>query len=130
MALAKKYRERLEMAASELMKWRPSKKMAFDMRTWGRQTDCGTVCCAGGYVASLPWFNRRGLTFHPGDVFGVTIRLRGTDCISRRSLAEFFGLDSHGEQFHDFFDDYSVTRPQEIARRIRAFLKADAKAAA
>jgi len=37
----------------------------FDMRTWAKQTPCGTVCCAVGHAASIPEFRDAGLSLMP-----------------------------------------------------------------
>lgn len=36
------------------------RKYHFDMTTFGRKTDCGTVACAAGHCSLDPWFRRRG----------------------------------------------------------------------
>jgi len=33
----------------------------FDMKYWGKKTECGTAACLGGWCALDPWFRRRGL---------------------------------------------------------------------
>lgn len=37
----------------------------WDMRHWGIQTDCGTVCCAAGHCGLDPWFRKHGLKLKP-----------------------------------------------------------------
>jgi hypothetical protein len=36
----------------------------FNMRTWVRQTQCGTQACMVGWFAQDTWFKRRGVRLH------------------------------------------------------------------
>jgi len=37
----------------------------WNMRHWGVETECGTVCCAAGHCGLDPWFNKRGFILKP-----------------------------------------------------------------
>jgi hypothetical protein len=52
----------------------------WDMRHWGIQTQCGTVCCAAGHCGLDPWFRQRGFKLKPAlfeDVAKATMDRRG-----------------------------------------------------
>lgn len=55
------------MNAERVLKGLPEhvRREHWDMRHWGIQTECGTVCCAAGHCGLDPWFNRRGFVLKP-----------------------------------------------------------------
>lgn len=124
MALSKKHRERLQMAAVELHGWKPSPALGFDMEHWGNE--CGTVVCAAGYLARLPWFQRRGLDgySYPSPDGARRIGISFGEYTAWDALTEFFGIPEN--KAHDLFARSGYpprVTPQMVARRIRDFLK-------
>lgn len=91
----------------------------FDMSHWGRETECGTVCCAAGHCALDPWFRRRGLaaTFAK-DRAGWPADWNTFDWEDK--LITFFGI----EGVRDIFQR-PMRRPVErVIEEVRAHIKA------
>lgn len=123
--LSKKHRERLEMAATEIAKVRPTKAAKFDMDSWKLATPCGTAACAIGHISAQPWFNRRGLRLDYSEgkhLLPIYSGHRNWDAV-----CEFFGIDN--DAAYTLFSGASYpasVAPLTVAKRIRSFLKEQA----
>lgn len=127
------HRERLARAATELDKWGKSKsKLQFDMESYYvKDPECGTSCCAAGYLGTLSWFRKEGLKTNKeyNDIhFG--------ELTDMRALEAFFELPYQHDKNWDLMDtgpdergieglfyDFDLTEPQQVAARIRKLLK-------
>jgi len=87
----------------------------FDMNSWVRNTDCGTVGCAAGHCALDPWFKDRGF----GISFTADGKWLGWDTYGPES---FFGSYGYNEIFLGSFDDTPAGN-QRRPRAIHAAVK-------
>jgi hypothetical protein len=116
--------ERLEKIAAK-----PPKNRKFDLRVWFRKPNtpsffdpyfCGTTCCAVGEATLIPRFKELGLKYknRVGPVFK---RYEGF-----HAAEKFFGI-SNLEAIKlfttAFYLDGSETKPDDVASRIRAFVR-------
>jgi len=127
------HRERLARAATELDKWGKSKsKLQFDMECYYvGDPECGTSCCAAGYLGTLPWFREQGLRTNKEFDYIHFGELR-----DMFALGAFFELpyrhdkgvnlmntDPDEKGIEGLFYDFELTKPQQVAARIRKLLK-------
>lgn len=123
--LSKKHRERLNMAATVLAAWVPTPDLKFDLWEWHVRRECGTTCCAVGYLTSQPYFKRRGLRLEEQSPTAWLLDIEFDGLNSWEAVQKFFGL-SITDAHHLFSQDEYGPRPtpKGVARRIRAYLKA------
>ena len=91
------------------------RKNHFDMRFWGKKTDCGTVACIAGHCGLDPSFRRQGFR----------INVCYTTYFDKVGPAEFFGQAAFYGIFIRTRDTYSQARAN-VADYL-AKLRADAK---
>ena len=125
---------RLRYLADKMAKLPKSAEKHFDMRTWFRHrgrhghkfgdflqlkdlTFCGTSACAMGWAASMPYFNKLGLSIK---VFDGSHSKNKTGSITK--VPE----DIFGNMAGDLFYDFSIKTPKEWAAKARAFLRQEA----
>jgi hypothetical protein len=105
---------------------------SFNLATWFRETDCGTVACAAGWACTIPAFKRAGLRIaksesphHAPQVIPTLTDAAGETYFGFDACAEFFGL-LMGDSYHLFGpDEYRTgrrTTPKAVAKRIRAIV--------
>lgn len=140
--ITKRGAERL-LKGAELLEGVP--RRMFDMRYWyaarsnhvgpiknpqmhdSPNIECRTTACAGGWMASNPWFRQRGLKlkikqraleYENADV--VYNDLNGSE-----ALAEFFEIDRVAAYtlFVDLASYHGNSTPKQVAKRIRKFVK-------
>ena len=96
----------------------------FNMRTWGMESRCGTVCCALGHAAQIPEFQELGLRLEwEHDEATDT---RHADVIYRERIGygaaqAFFDLTPEGSRWLFRAADYAgaPVTPAVVAARIR-----------
>ncbi len=89
-----------------------SENKHFDMRDYSlkRASVCGTIMCAAGWAATMPYFNELGMT--PENVGDID--------------AQIFDIDM--EQWADLFDStlaFTIKTPQEWAAHCRDYIEAN-----
>jgi hypothetical protein len=81
----------------------------WDMSTWGRKTDCGTVACAAGTCGLDAWFRERG--------FKTVFPLGSTEARTP-PVADFFGLEGSERIFYN-----AQQRPVEtVIEEVRTYV--------
>lgn len=125
------YRDRLLFLADFLMSL-PKEK--FDYNIYMIDTECGTVACALGWAATLPKFNRLGLSVEKR-AYGYELKDNLTGSVGASAAARIFGLalDEVHFLFHPLAsicdDDENEGRlgcdatTKEVAEHIRSFVK-------
>ena len=96
------------------------RKKHWDMRTWGMETECGTVACAAGHCALDPWFQKRG--FQGSMVQGSDCRVlafNGDTFTRDCEVIQFFG--SHGTS--RIFLNQNRRPVSAVIREVRSHIK-------
>lgn len=91
--------ERWEQVWRVLNEMTPHERRShWDMGTFGRYTECGTVACAAGRCSFDPWFQRRGFSGTVTEFYGWSLK-DVVDSFETDAVAEFFGLDGANRIF-------------------------------
>jgi hypothetical protein len=114
-------RERLRFLADALCRPFPP-EVTFNLGLWHEKSQCGSICCAVGYAATLPELRADGLTIIPTPGTDVPY-FEGKQHWD--AVAAFFDLSE--EQTYNLFlstryDAGENTRPGEVSNRIYALL--------
>ena len=110
--------ERWEQCLRVLKNLSPhERRKHWDMRNWGRKTDCGTVACAAGHCGLDPWFRRRGFCLIPEEMDDS--RNASGYFKDEAGPIYFFGPDGTQEIFWN-----SDPRPvSQVIREVKAYIK-------
>lgn len=135
------HRERLQKAIDTLKALRPiikaNKKMHFNLDNWSEEsTKCGTTACAVGWLASSPWFTRRGLSLEFDSIdelsnhklFQPVYKYRHRTVHGYVAVAHFFNINFDDTiYFFDpskYFSSYSSLRLlDQVVIRIERYLR-------
>lgn len=85
----------------------------FDMQTWGRDTECGTVACAAGHAGLDAWFVEQG--FHLWRGMGGIYVPAYKNYSNWGAIEAFFGGVYEHRRSHDVF-----SHPRDITGVIEA----------
>lgn len=64
----------------------------WDMGTWGKKTDCGTIACAAGHCGLDPWFREHGFK---------TVFPKGSREARMPNVPDFFGVEGSSRIFYN-----------------------------
>lgn len=112
--------ERLEQLIRVMQSLSPhEKRKHFNMGSWGRDTECGTTCCAAGFAGLDPWFRKKGFTLErllPDDpnFKGYVVKTKNGQ-EGWGAIWEFFGVHCD-----DASDDKIFSDPRSVAGVIKA----------
>lgn len=79
--------------------------------------NCGMTACAGGWAATMPYFQRLGLRLEPHE-----LRIKGYLALGGGMLSETFAI-SYDQACELFGSDQEDKSPKQWAKRARKLLK-------
>lgn len=105
---------------------RHERREHFDMSTFGRITDCGTVACAAGHCSLDPWFRKRGFASKPSaDILGaklVPTRNRNWRAMVQNFFMVYGNCDSIEYDGTDIFFNGDERSVSDVIRELRRFV--------
>lgn len=114
--------ENVERVLSEMTPH--ERRKHWNMGTWGKKTDCGTIACAAGHCGLDPWFRRREFKLNfrmtPGGCEAENCELCKDEPLAPVAIIS---------DVHDFFGDNNIFfngahRPvSKVIKEVRAYIK-------
>jgi len=97
----------------------------FDLSTWKRETDCGTVCCAIGWAAQKKLF--RGLSFQFSETYGLEAAYSSGDKLECgfAAVTQLFNitLETVLKIFINSAYEKGEDSPRHVSQRIRELVE-------